>query len=152
MIVFIVGFLMVLFFIIRVVDVKVSDAKLENKLRNKGFKQSKKNIGPRRVTINSIEKSNQKTVLQPKQIQEFEDMMEKSFYTNINKAIERIPNEFKDSPQMISLTIIGSLGSTYKSFKEKFINDTELNSVISNERIMSSLNKVRDKVKKRHLE
>ncbi|MGJ8745797.1 hypothetical protein [Polaribacter sp.] len=85
-------------------------------------------------------------------IKEFEDMMEKSFYTNINKAIERIPNEFKDSPQMISLTIIGSLGSTYKSFKEKFINDTELNSVISNERIMNSLNKVRDKVKKRHLE
>ncbi|AUC84363.1 hypothetical protein CW731_03200 [Polaribacter sp. ALD11] len=83
-------------------------------------------------------------------IKEFEDMMEKSFYRNINYTIKQIPSNSVDNPQAISLAIEVAIGSTYKSLKEKLLNDPQVNSVLSNQQVINSLNKVRDRVLLKH--
>ncbi len=105
---------------------------------NKSFQQSNQNFEPKPFTNRDF-------------IQ-FEAMIEQGFETNINNTIKRTVDVFGDNPKILGLAIISSIGSTYKALKEGSINDPQFNLVMSNEEIIRSLNKVRDKVKNKYIE
>lgn len=137
------GFILLFLFVIKVVDVKSSDAKLKRKLRARTVKDENNHS-----VFNSDSRVSQ---FNKRDFAEFKNMIERSFVANIEKNIKETGERLSSNPQLIGLVILSSINNTYDTLKEGLTNNSEINKVISNKEIMEVIKEIRYKIKNEYL-
>ena len=117
---------------------------------SKSFQQSKQNLGPRRVTIDSIEKSSQKTVVLPKHIQEFEALMESKFYIHVKECFENRDSRIDNLPDYLredlTFTLVTNSITEYADVLKDNMCNSEFNTLLSNQEISTIIERIENKV------
>lgn len=137
------GFILLFLFIIKVVDVKSSDAKLKRKLRARTVKNENNHS-----VFNS---DNRVSQFNERDLAEFKNMIERSFVANIEKIIRETGERLGNNPQLMGLAILSSINNTYDTLKEGLTNNSEINKAISNKEIIVAIKEIRYKVKNEYL-
>ena len=137
------GFILLFLFVIRVIDVKSSDAKLKRKLRAKTVKNE--NCHSVFNSGSSVSQFNERDFA------EFKNMIEQSFVANIEKIIRKTGERLGNNPQLMGLAILSSINNTHDTLKEGLTNNSEINKAISNKEIIEIIKEIRYKVKNEYL-